>query len=259
MGGICIHSLGGEMLRKLLLMAAGIGLTATAIPQNASAEVIYVCKTTTGTLYEVQPGATCPRGVAPLALNTVGPQGPPGPTGATGPAGPPDPQGPTGATGATGVPGQNGTALAASQFVCVAQTVPANVPLAFSFSAIPANFGTSIILEPDPHFFFLGQTGFYQIDLAIDATENFGIESPGALALFVNGTSYGLYIDPTKPVWQGPLTESTGVTGRRSFRGSVIVNAVASSVIKIVYTATITNILSISASDECMMSITQIH
>ena len=60
--GFCTHSLGGEMLRKILLMAAGVGLTITANPQNASAQAIYACTTTTGTLYVVSAGTTCPGG-----------------------------------------------------------------------------------------------------------------------------------------------------------------------------------------------------
>jgi hypothetical protein len=148
------------MSRKLLLsIAAAICLAVAVTPQKAGAQVIYVCKTTTGTLYEVQPGATCPRGVAPLALNTIGPQGPPGPTGAAGPA------------GATGAAGQNGTALAAAQFVCGMQTVQPISPVLFSFSATPSNFGNSISPSFNQGSFTLGQTGFYQIDLAIDATE----------------------------------------------------------------------------------------
>src|SRR5262249_51133912 len=150
------------------------------------------CKTTTGTLYEVQPGATCPHGVAPLTLNTQGAPGPPGP------AGPPGPQG---APGANGAPGQNGSALAASQLICPAQTVnPNSAVLSFSYSATPVNFGTSIAPVFNLNYFTLQAAGFYQIDLAIDATESFPLSAPGGLTLVVNGFLYPLY--PTlSPVW----------------------------------------------------------
>jgi hypothetical protein len=49
------------MLRKSLLsIAAIIGLTLAAMPEKASAQVIYACETTTGTLYVVAAGTTCP-------------------------------------------------------------------------------------------------------------------------------------------------------------------------------------------------------
>jgi hypothetical protein len=89
------------------------------MPQQASAQVIYACRTTTGTLYEVTAGARCPGGTTPVSWNVTGPQGPPGapgpqgPAGATGPAGPVGPiglTGPAGATGATGPAGPIGPA-----------------------------------------------------------------------------------------------------------------------------------------------------
>jgi hypothetical protein len=88
--GFCM---GGEMLRKILLMAAGVGLTITANPQNASAQAIYACTTTTGTLYVVSAGTTCPGGRPLLTWSVTGPQGPPGPTERRGQPGQPGQQG----------------------------------------------------------------------------------------------------------------------------------------------------------------------
>jgi hypothetical protein len=100
------------MLRKLLLSIVAVtGLTLVVMPQQATAQVIYACRTTTGTLYEIAAGATCPRGTTPLSWNVTGPQGPagpPGPTGATGAIGPQGPQGAQGLAGATGPRGATG-------------------------------------------------------------------------------------------------------------------------------------------------------
>jgi hypothetical protein len=56
--GFAFTRWGAKMMRTFLLMAAGIGLTMTAMPQNATAQAIYACTTTTGTLYVVSAGAT---------------------------------------------------------------------------------------------------------------------------------------------------------------------------------------------------------
>jgi Collagen triple helix repeat (20 copies) len=80
------------------------------MPQQASAQVIYACRTTTGTLYEIAAGATCPRGTTPVSWNVTGPQGPPGAPGPQGPAGATGPAGPIGPAGATGPAGPIGPA-----------------------------------------------------------------------------------------------------------------------------------------------------
>jgi hypothetical protein len=78
------------------------------MPQQASAQVIYACRTTTGTLYEVTAGARCPGGTTPVSWNVTGPQGPPGAPGPQGPAGATGPAGPIGPAGATGPAGPVG-------------------------------------------------------------------------------------------------------------------------------------------------------
>jgi hypothetical protein len=99
--------------RAAIVAAICLGLTAAAaiiaLPQEASAQVIYACKTTTGRLYEVAAGTTCPRNEPLLSWNVAGPQGPTGPTG---------PQGPAGPTGPTGPTGPAGSALGAANFFC---------------------------------------------------------------------------------------------------------------------------------------------
>jgi hypothetical protein len=63
------------MLRNLLLsIVAVIGLM--AVPQSASAQVVYACRTTIGILFEVAAGATCPRGSTSVSWNVTGPQRP---------------------------------------------------------------------------------------------------------------------------------------------------------------------------------------
>jgi hypothetical protein len=163
------------MLRKLLLsVVAVIGLTVLAMPQEANAQVIYACKTTTGTLFEVTAGTTCPRGSTPVSWNVTGAQGPPGapgpqgpagPIGLTGPAGPTGaagPQGPTGATGAAGGP------IAVRQYVCgypQNQNVAQGGLLAFSDSTVGiGSFGT----VGSTFSSFNLQPGIYQIFLSID-------------------------------------------------------------------------------------------
>jgi hypothetical protein len=190
------------MFRKLLLwIVAIIGLTVVAMPPKANAQVIYACRTTTGTLYEVAAGATCPRGSAPVSWNVTGPQGPPGapgpqgptgPIGQTGPAGPqgpsgaPGPQGPTGPigqtgpagptgatgpqgpTGATGPAGAGGGPIAVRQYVCgypQNQNVAQGGLLAFSDSTVGiGSFGT----VGSTFSSFNLQPGIYQIFLSID-------------------------------------------------------------------------------------------
>jgi hypothetical protein len=78
------------MLRKLLLsIVAVIGMM--AVSQTASAQqVLYVCKTTTGTLFVVAPTAKCPGNMSPIMLDVPGPPGPRGPQGVAGPQGPKD-------------------------------------------------------------------------------------------------------------------------------------------------------------------------
>jgi hypothetical protein len=94
--------------RFLLLIVAVTCLTVVVMPQQASAQVIYACRTTTGTLYEVTAGARCPGGTTPVSWNVTGPQGPPGAPGPQGPAGATGPAGPIGPAGATGPAGPVG-------------------------------------------------------------------------------------------------------------------------------------------------------
>jgi hypothetical protein len=193
------------MLRKLLLsVVAVIGLTVLAMPQEANAQVIYACKTTTGTLFEVTAGTTCPRGSTPVSWNVTGAQGPPGapgpqgpagPIGLTGPAGPTGaagPQGPTGATGAAGGP------IAVRQYVCgypQNQNVAQGGLLVFSDSSVGiGSFGTT----GSTFTSFLLQPGIYQIFLSIDeaiipSDFNVGVQMLLNGAAGVSGRSFFLF------------------------------------------------------------------
>jgi hypothetical protein len=181
--------MGGQMFRKLLLSIVAItGLAVVALPQ-ANAQVIFACKTTTGTLFEVTAGTKCPRGETPISWNVTGPQGPSGTPGPQGPPGAPGPQGstgatglagPTGATGLTGPTGATGLAgptgatgpaggpIAVRQYVCgypQNQNVAQGGLLAFSDSTVGiGSFGT----VGSTFSSFNLQPGIYQIFLSID-------------------------------------------------------------------------------------------
>jgi hypothetical protein len=141
-----LHSIwGAKMLRKILLMAAGIGLAITAIPQNASAQAIYACTTSTGTLYVVSAGTTCPGGRPLLTWSVTGPQGPPGPTGATGATGATGPAGPAGPTGPAGPPGTSDVYIVQSETV-TGRMNNNNPTLVASLSVPPGSYFVTAIV-----------------------------------------------------------------------------------------------------------------
>jgi hypothetical protein len=69
---------GNQMLQKLLLSIAVIGLL--AVPQEASAQqVIFACQNnSSGELKIVAANATCPNNSTLISWAVTGPQGPPG-------------------------------------------------------------------------------------------------------------------------------------------------------------------------------------
>jgi hypothetical protein len=240
------------MMHKLLLsclVSCLAVINLMALPQSASAQqVIYACKNnTTGVLIVYANTTTCQQGWTLITLNLTG---------------------------------GSGGALAASQFVCLNQTLLVTQSIAFSYPPSASNlFGNSIITPANSSSFTsitLAQSGVYQIDLSVEmtllvATTAFNVDG---VVLLVNGLNYNLYQSNTiNTTWTAPVVNSTSVTGIfnplnvRSLRGSIIISASVNTILQFKYFAVLPdNSVSIGAYPsndftpfECKMSITQIH
>jgi hypothetical protein len=251
-------------MRKLIVGVAVIGLSAAAAPQSASAQqpqVIYDCKTTTGTLFVVAASTKCPNNEPLLSWNVTGPQGPPGQN------------------------GLNGSALAAAQFVCLNQTTNLPIgdyPIVFTTPANAAgNFGTSISLPPNTTSstqILLGLSGSYLIDVSIDVYSA-GPQLPlagGGLAIVLNGNYWSIYpasynLPPSyRSLPQIPNPQTPGYY--QSFHGTTLISASNNTTLNIVYDRISElqtpvsfgpqqsfNNGTLDTNFDCKMTITQIH
>jgi hypothetical protein len=164
----------------------------------------------------------------------------------------------------------NFTALAASQFVCLVQTVSNTKAIAFSYPGTISAFGNSIITQSNSNSFTsitLGQSGFYQIELDVDAIEQLvAPENDDGFYLALNGGPYNLYGTNLENItWTAPLVSDQFGNNTRAFRGSLIINASANTTLQIIWYSGFENIATIGPnpttprSFDCKMSITQIH